>query len=583
MAAPPCPWGSSGAPGGPSGARCGARSLRRSLRAVALPAALCLAPAPADAAPPATGGPAASGPPSPPPPAGAAARRDVLDRHGHAIAHVPPLARDAGCAPALYGAILRAGQAAGQGPIATRLDGGLQLLAQLAVQRGVERLARAPRPREERRAPSPPAVGQILTGVVSAVLPEGLELELAPGWRGLLPLPALRCDGHEGPAAAAPGARFQVGERLRLRVSELLDRPDARPDAAKDKDLGPEAEKHERPYGPVLPASSAIAPPPRPPLRRALVSLEPQAALVALDPATRDVLALVGGHGARPGDFDRAIQGRRQAGSTWKPLVYAAALRDRRYQPDDIVQDLPRLYGDWQPRNFTGTYRGPIRLREALAHSVNTVAVRLLSEVGPAAVAQLAERLGVPRAQVPLDLTQALGTALVSPLQLAGAYAAFADTQGGRYAPPRLLGAPDPGDGAFTAALPPALAYLVTDLLRSVVREGSAARARELEQPGLAGKTGTTSLGNDAWFVGYHSQLLAVVWVGDDAGREVGAGEGGSARTGAETALPLWMDFMRGAAELLGRRPPPLPRPPGLVEVSLPEGAGVELRLADTP
>jgi penicillin-binding protein 1A len=322
---------------------------------------------------------------------------------------------------------------------------------------------------------------------------------------------------------------------------------------------------------------------------------------VALDPKSRDILAVVGGYGGKPGDFERATQGLRQAGSTFKPLVYAAALASGRHTAADMVQDLPRMYADgWSPRNFSGTYQGPLRLRAALAHSVNTVAVQVLYDTGIARVVALAGRLGLPPAQLPRDLTLALGTALVSPLQLAGAYATFADTLGGRYLPPRLfdedptLPPLDPGSDGGNEALPAGLSYLMTSLLGSVVSEGSAVRARELGIPGLAGKTGTTSAGHDAWFVGYHPGLLAVVWVGDDDGPVAPAGGDDHAgdRTGAETALPLWLDFMRAAQEhgqaaVAPNAPPlpskdPWPRPPGLGEVKLPEG-GTELLLPHTP
>ncbi|MCS6912593.1 MAG: penicillin-binding transpeptidase domain-containing protein [Myxococcales bacterium] len=479
-------------------------------------------------------GRAVAGPPAP------EARRQIVDRHGHVLAHIPPLERDAACAPELYGLAMRTGAGGAEGgPIRARLDGRLQVLARLAVQRAVEQLAREGAARTPQKE-TPPTVGEVRTAVVRTVGADQVELDLGvAGWVGTLSRPRPACEGHALEQGQGP-PRLGAGDRVRVRIVELA------PAAV--------------PGGP----------------RRARALLQPQAALVALDPASRDVLALVGGCGLQAGDFDRATQGRRQAGSTWKPFVYAAALQSGRFHADDVVHDLPRLYGDWQPRNHSSTYRGALRLRQALAHSVNTVAVRLLADVGPAAVAALAERLGIPRAQVPLDLTQALGTALVSPLQLAGAYATLADTLAGRYVPPVLW----QGEGVSgEPVLPPALCYLMTHLLGSVITEGSAVRARELGWPGLAGKTGTTTQGLDAWFVGYHSQLLAVVWVGDDAPDPAAA----SPRSGADTALPLWMDFMRSAHR--SGPPPPFPRPPGLIEVAVPgEGGGLrELRLADTP
>lgn len=478
-------------------------------------------------------------------------RLELVDRHGHLLAHDPPLRRDAGCAPALWSAARGAPGAQtatiGSAPLATTLDGGLQVLALLAVQRGVERLSRAAAEVAPGGGAPPLAVGARRVGTIVAVREDHLVLRLRAGEPlATLPLPPpILCAGHPLKAPEPPPAeRFRLGERLLVRVQAL---PGGSPAA-----------------------EGALT-----------VALQPQAALLALAPVSREVLALSGGYDQRPGDFDRALQGRRQAGSTWKPLVYAEALASGRRTLADRLQDLPTLYGDWRPRNFQEGYRGPVRLRVALAQSINTVAVRLLAEVGPARVAALAERLGIPGAQVPRDLTQALGTALVSPLQLAAAYAALADTREGRYLHPRLLAAAPPDGGAAAAtgaagrpALSPQVAYLISSALGSVIEEGSAARARALGLPHLHGKTGTTSNGQDAWFVGYHGALLAVVWVGEDAaprGLERAEGQ----RTGAEAALPIWMEFMQAAVGQ-GYPPAALPRPPGLAELRLPEG-GSEL------
>lgn len=488
------------------------------------------------------------------------ARMTLLDRHGHPLAHDPPLWRDAACAPALWTALRGAGPERTATP-QSALDGGLQALALRTVQRGVERLARsaaadwtevasAP-PGAEAAAPAaradgkgrPPlvlgarAVGTVLAVQevrVGAVVTEQLVLQLRGGARATLPLPPrLACEGHAVAPLPPASARFHAGERLLVRVTALGG-------AGKD----------------------------------AVVSLQPQAALVALAPDSREVLALSGGYDQHPGDFDRALQGRRQAGSTWKPLVYAEALASGRHALAEQVQDLPTLYGGWRPRNYQEGYRGPVRLRMALAHSINTIAVRLLADVGPGRVAALAQRLGIPAAQVPRDLTQALGTALVSPLQLAAAYAALADTKEGRYLPPRLwAAAAAPEAMERPPALRPQVAYLISSALHSVIEEGSAARARAL-LPHLHGKTGTTSNGADAWFVGYHGALLAVVWVGEDTPAPA---QTGGKRTGAEAALPLWMEFMQGAAQQ-GYAPVALPRPAGIKEVALPEG-GTELAL----
>jgi penicillin-binding protein 1A len=288
---------------------------------------------------------------------------------------------------------------------------------------------------------------------------------------------------------------------------------------------------------------------------QAVLRLQPQAALIALDPRSRDVLALVGGHGQRPGDASRVTQPPRPAAGVFQPLIYAAALASRRYRTDALVET--GSFSVLVPRD------GQMRLREALAQGAPQAAVRLLSDVGVGPVADLAQRLGIPGSQLPRNMGLASG-ALLTPWQAAGVYATFADTQKGRHLPPRLLPESEPERGG--ADLPPQVAYLMSDLLRSVVEVGIATRAQELQVPGLAGKNSTSANGRDAWFVGYHADLLAVVWVGYE-------GETPLRLSSTESALPLWLDFMQAARAVAPRSPPPLPRPPGLAEVALPDGS----------
>jgi penicillin-binding protein 1A len=279
----------------------------------------------------------------------------------------------------------------------------------------------------------------------------------------------------------------------------------------------------------------------------ARLELGPEGAVVVLDPRTREVLALVGGSVAGPG-FDRARQAERQPGSTFKPFVYTAALTSRRFTPATVVLDAPGVYDDWRPGNYeTWSFRGEIRLREALAGSINQVAVRVMEDVGPPAVVELARRLGITTPLEP-SLALSLGASEVRPLELTNAYATFA--AGGRWALPRvvrrILG-PDGREVPLPATEPPrdvltpAEAYLTTSMLTSVVEHGTARRARRLGRP-AAGKTGTSNEVRDAWFVGFTAERVAGVWVGFDDRRPLGRRE-----SGGRTALPIWVEVMESA------------------------------------
>jgi penicillin-binding protein 1A len=284
----------------------------------------------------------------------------------------------------------------------------------------------------------------------------------------------------------------------------------------------------------------------------AQLELGPQGAVVVIDPRTREVLALVGGEQAVFG-FDRATQAVRQPGSAFKPIVYALALRDGRFTPASLVLDAPEVFDEWKPDNYeTWTYQGAVRLREALAQSINLVAVRLTREVGPAQVVDLAQQLGITTELEP-SLAIGLGASGVRPIELVNAYAVFA--AGGRWMPVSIVKKiTDPGGKAVKLppnepprqVLTPAAAYLVTSLLTSVVQEGTGKAARQLRRP-AAGKTGTSNNARDAWFVGYTPEVVAGVWVGFDDHRPLGKGE-----SGARAALPIWMEVIRAA---VGDRP----------------------------
>jgi penicillin-binding protein 1A len=306
---------------------------------------------------------------------------------------------------------------------------------------------------------------------------------------------------------------------------------------------------------------------------------EVQGALVAIDPKDRAVVALVGGYDATTSAFNRATQARRQPGSAFKPFLYATALETAKFTPVSVLNDAPETVRDpftgkaWKPQNYErGGFEGPLTLRQALTRSKNTVSVRLIEAVGPDAVIALASRAGIHSA-LPQNLTLALGTGEVSPLELANAYTTLQDQ--GRYAEPVLVVKVADASGtvleehhaAPEPALSPAVAFLTTSLMRSVVEEGTATQVQELERP-AAGKTGTASEFRDAWFSGFTTALVATAWVGFDEPQPIGPGE-----TGGRAALPLWLEFMKEAHQ--GLPSSEFVAPPGVAQVRIDPATGL--------
>jgi len=301
------------------------------------------------------------------------------------------------------------------------------------------------------------------------------------------------------------------------------------------------------------------------------LELGPQAAMVVLDPSRRDILALVGGYGYRLGGFDRSQRAHRQPGSAFKPFVYAAAIDSKKFTAASIVNDTPEVFKLWKPQNHEkDNFRGPVRLRVALAQSINTVAIKLLDDVGITPVRELAIKVGIvsPLPET-MDLSLALGTATVTPIELASAYASFAN--GGMAGETRLITAfgneqvPVP---EMRQAIPPETAYVMVSIMKSVIESGTArAAAGKLQRP-AAGKTGTSDDVRDAWFVGFTPELLAAVWVGFDEKRVLGRGE-----EGARTALPIWLDFMSKA--LAGRPVSDFEQPAGVVVARIDPATGL--------
>ena len=295
----------------------------------------------------------------------------------------------------------------------------------------------------------------------------------------------------------------------------------------------------------------------RPRLRRKGPEERLQAALIVLDTTTGQVRALVGGRDYRLSQFNRAVLARRQPGSAFKPFVYLAALTPRqegpRFTAASLIEDAPITVvvdgKPWSPKNYDDHYQGMVTVRRALEGSLNTATVRLAQAVGLGTVVGTARALGVEGDLKPVPAL-ALGVFETTPLDLARAYLPLAN---GGLAPSG--GAvetvtDDSGRAIWSAGretrqvIGAPEAFLVTSLLEGVINAGTGAAARAMGVPGaVAGKTGTTNDGRDAWFVGYSSNLLALVWVGFDDGAPAGL-------SGAEGALPIWSEFMRQALDV---------------------------------
>jgi penicillin-binding protein 1A len=296
-----------------------------------------------------------------------------------------------------------------------------------------------------------------------------------------------------------------------------------------------------------------------------------QGAVVALDAATGDVLAWVGGRDFLHSRFDRVKSARRQAGSAFKPFVYATAVASGRMLNQKVLdQPLQVSLGGrraWTPKNFDGTFDGEITLRDALVRSKNVPTVRLAQDVGTHRIAELAEQAGI-EPPIPEQPSMALGTVAVSPVELAAAYTAFAGL--GEGVRPRFVVRVDAEDGKVLwqadeperkHVLDAAVAYVITDALEDVLTRGTGTAVREsgFKAP-AAGKTGTTSDGADTWFVGYTPEIVAAVWMGFDRQRPIMA-----KATGGRLAAPVWARLMTRI--YAGRKVPAgWPMPAGVVE-----------------
>ncbi len=339
-----------------------------------------------------------------------------------------------------------------------------------------------------------------------------------------------------------------------------------------------------------------------------------EGALVSLDSHDGAILALVGGFDFATSKFNRVTQALRQPGSNFKPFIYSAAL-DHGFTPASFINDAPIVFDApgldtvWRPENYTGTYYGPTRLRDALANSRNLVSIRLMRAIGIEVAVSHVSRFGFDPGKLPRNLSLSLGTGEITPLELAAGYAVFSN--GGFRITPYFIQRIERADGTVVmqadpavacgdcVALPPPTggdeepvdlqaliaeqqaarrtapraidaqnAWLMYSMLKDVIVRGTGQRARALERTDLAGKTGTTNDLKDAWFSGFNGRIVTTTWVGFDQSQTLGPQE-----TGARAALPMWIDYMRAA--LKDAPPAEVARPPGLVTVRIDPTTGL--------
>ena len=330
-----------------------------------------------------------------------------------------------------------------------------------------------------------------------------------------------------------------------------------------------------------------------------------QGALISLRAKTGAIEALSGGYSFSQTKYNRATQARRQPGSTFKPFLYLSAL-EKGKTPASIYNDAPIVFDDselettWRPQNSSGQFYGPTRLREALYRSRNLISIRLLRDLGIPSTIDYLEQLGIPTEDMQKDLSLALGSGLLTPMDLARAYAVIAngghdvqpwfvetitDVKGKVVftAPEILFCNEDCGEQQTlldekdsSARLAPRLAdkravYILHSMMRDVIRLGTGRRALALGREDIAGKTGTTNEQRDTWFSGFNHDIATTAWVGLDQPAPLGRNE-----FGASTALPVWLDYMEVA---LADQPPSLmPRPNGIVNIRIDPETGKRAR-----
>ncbi len=418
--------------------------------------------------------------------------------------------------------------------------------------------------------------GRYYVGLVTAIEPDGQMAELAVGpHRGKLPLLGMRWARKVNPVAYYPSALISsvksavhVGDVVVVKAVGAKDLTDDR-----DQRL-PKLEKN-------LPENATFF--------RLEQEPELQAALVSIDPHRQYMVAMVGGYDFDANEYNRAFQACRQPGSSYKPVVYSAAMELLGWTEATMIVDSPVVFDDpetqlrWKPENYSESFQGDVLLRTALVHSMNIPAVKTFASVGVGPMAQWAKRLGLSTPMNP-DFSAALGSSCVYPYELAGLYSTFnrlgekkrtylvrkVEDRFGRVLEDHTA-YQDPwasfedrvaaGYGALfepsEQVISPETGYILTDLLRSVVKEGTGVGAQRLGKP-AAGKTGTTNDSFDAWFAGFTKDLVTVAWVGYDLNPH----PLGRYETGGRAALPIWLGYMKQA--LAGVPQPEFEPPPEL-------------------
>ncbi len=327
---------------------------------------------------------------------------------------------------------------------------------------------------------------------------------------------------------------------------------------------------------------------------------EVEGAFIALDPRTGAIRAMVGGFDFAKNKFNHATQAWRQPGSSFKPFVYSASL-EKGFTPATVINDAPLFFSAaatggqaWEPKNYDGRFDGPMSMRRGLAASKNMISIRILQSIGPQYAQDWITRFGFEEEKHPPYLTMALGAGAVTPMQMATAYAVFAN--GGFRVNPWLVARVTEQKGRVLLETPiPALtesmraidarnAFVMDSLLGEVASTGTAAKAKAiLKRNDLHGKTGTTNDSVDAWFAGYQPSLAAVAWMGYDTPKKMGSNE-----TGGGLSLPIWIAFMEHALKGVPAMPTPVPE--GLVNSGgewffseYARGAGVQSLGLDDP
>ena len=360
---------------------------------------------------------------------------------------------------------------------------------------------------------------------------------------------------HDG-KVKAPGERFKPGDvvSVMLAAAPAASKPSGKPATDDDDD--------------ARPAKAAAAAAPKHARHRAVFAPGPEGAVVIIDLKSRKIRALIGGYASKVAGFDRATMAHRQPGSSFKPYVYAAAIDSGKYTPASIINDAPESFNQfptWRPKNFeTGRYEGPVRLRYALSRSINTVSLQLAYNLKPETIVALARKMGIASELTP-ELSIALGSNEVTPLENTNAVATLAT--GGIAAPPQLIDAIDGKQvppPAGEQVLRPEVAYVVADMMRSVVTEGTASLAAPLKIP-IAGKTGTSNDARDTWFIGLTPDYAIGVWIGYDDNRSMGH------ETGGVVAVPVYVEIMKQ----MNQPAKAFPRPPHVVEATIDKATGL--------